>query len=247
MKTLYKLLDRFEEWRRYPQPSPVEKQLLGQYTDVIDTEFTAVRLASEESARYVQEHMRTVRNFETDYDLHDWVARTQLDANLLTAGLVLEFGVATGRTLNHFARILSDKTVYGFDSFEGLPEDWTSRMPKGFFARDKLPRVRKNCQLIQGWFNETLPGFIENHQEPVALLHVDSDLYSSAVTILNLLEQQLVAGTVIVFDEYMNYPGWQQDEFRAWQEFCDKYGVEYEYIGRVSRHQKVAVRITGKS
>jgi hypothetical protein len=241
------MLDRFEEWRRYPQPSRVEKQLLGQYTDVIDTEFTAVRLASEESARYVQEHMRTVNNFATDYDLHDWVARSQLDYDLLKTGLVLEFGVATGRTLNHFARLLPNKTIYGFDSFEGLPEDWTSRMHKGFFARDSLPQVRKNCQLIQGWFNETLPGFVNDHLEPIALLHVDSDLYSSAVTILNLLEKQLVVGTVIVFDEYMNYPGWQLDEFKAWGEFCAANQVQYEYIGRVSRHQKVAVRITGKS
>jgi len=72
---------------------------------------------------------------------------------------------------------------------------------------------------------------------------VDCDLYSSTVTILNNLKNQIVVGTVIVFDEYINYPGWQLDEFRAWQEHCKKYGVKYEYIGRVSKHQKVAVRV----
>jgi hypothetical protein len=41
----------------------------------------------------------------------------------------------------------------------------------------------------------------------------------------------------------MNYPGWQQDEFRAWQEFCEKYNIQYEYVARVSRHQQVAVRV----
>ena len=78
----------------------------------------------------------------------------------------------------------------------------------------------------------------------MALLHVDSDLYSSAVTVLNTLNHQLVEGTVIVFDEYMNYPGWQLDEFKAWQEFVSKNNIKYEYIGYVSKHQKVAVRIT---
>lgn len=215
------------------------------YTDVIDTDFTAVRLASEESARYVIEHMRAVPNFDTDYDLHEWICRTQLDRGLLAHGQILEFGVATGRTLNQFARWLPHKTVYGFDGFDGLPEDWTSRMRKGFFARDNLPRVRSNCHLVVGWFNQTLPGFVEKHSDPVALLHVDCDLYSSTVTVLDELRDQIVPGTVIIFDEYINYPGWQLDEFRAWQEFVKARGIRYEYIGRVSRHQKVAVRVLG--
>ena len=246
MIDFYRILDRIQEWWRYPQPTVDQKQLLGQYTDVIDTEFTAMRLASEESARYVLEHMRAVPNFDTDYDLHKWVATTQLDDKLLSRGWVLEFGVATGRTLNQFAHWLPDKTVYGFDGFEGLPEDWTSRMRKGFFARSSLPRVRSNCELVVGWFDQTLPGFKTNKikNEPIALLHVDCDLYSSTVTILNNLKDNIVPGTVIVFDEYMNYPGWQRDEFRAWQEHCRMYGVRYEYIGRVSRHQKVAIRVT---
>ena len=50
-------------------------------------------------------------------------------------------------------------------------------------------------------------------------------------------------GTVIVFDEYINYPGWQLDEFKAWKEFVAKHNIEYQYIGYVSKHQKVAVRI----
>ena len=245
MIDFYRLQDRIKEWWRYPQPTRIQKQLLGQYTDVIDTDVTAVRLASESSARYMIEHMRAVPNFDTDYDLHKWVATTQLDRKLLSDGWILEFGVATGRTLNQFAKWLPNKFVFGFDGFEGLPEDWTSRMRRGFFARDKLPRVRSNCQLVVGWFDQTLPGFKQNRIKngPVALLHVDCDLYSSTVTILENLKDNIVPGTVIVFDEYINYPGWQLDEFRAWQEHCRMYGVKYEYIGRVSRHQKVAIRV----
>jgi hypothetical protein len=213
------------------------------YTDVIDTEFTATRLASEESARYVIDHMRTTPNFKIDYDLHEWVVGSQLDPVLLEAGLVLEFGVATGRTLNHFARALPGKIIHGFDSFKGLPEDWTSRMRRGFFARRDLPKVRSNCRLWSGWFDDTLPDFLTKYDEPIALLHIDCDLYSSALTVLGCLQKRIVPGTVIIFDEYMNYPGWQKDEFRAWQEYCQKYAVEYEYIGYVSRHQKVAVRV----
>ena len=113
-------------------------------------------------------------------------------------------------------------------------------MPKGFFARNALPTVRKNCKLVVGWFNETLPKFVKDHKDLVALLHVDSDLYSSAVTVLNTLNHQLVEGTVIVFDEYMNYPGWQLDEFKAWQEFVSKNNIKYEYESTFKK-QKLTV------
>jgi len=240
IKTFYRLKDRFEEWLRYPQPSYAQKKLLGLYTDVIDTDFTATRLASESTADYVVNNMRAVPNFANDYDFHDWIARTQTTGS----GLVLEFGVATGRTLNHFARIFDRQVVHGFDSFRGLPEDWTSRMPKGFFKRSGLPKVRENCKLHVGWFDETLPPFKkEVKDQPIQLLHVDCDLYSSTVTILTALRKNIVPGTVIVFDEYFNYPGWQLDEFRAWQEFVAKNAIKYEYIGYVSRHQKVAIRV----
>jgi len=243
-KKFHRIKDRIEEWLRYPQPTRLQKQLLGMHTDVIDYDVTAVRLASESSARYMIANMRAVPNFEVDYDLHDWIVRTQLDSTL-GSGLIAEFGVATGRTINHIARLRPEDIVHGFDSFEGLPEDWTSRMPKGFFRRTALPKVRKNVKLHVGWFNITLPDFKATHGDtPLQLLHIDSDLYSSAVTILDTLKDNIVPGTVIIFDEYMNYPGWELDEFRAWQEHCKMYGREYEYIGRVSRHQKVAIRVT---
>jgi hypothetical protein len=242
-----RIIDRIQEWWRYPQPTKLQKQLLGQFTDVIDTDITATRLSSEESAKYVIKHMRTVPNFANDYDFHDWILRNQVNQQLVSSGLILEFGVATGRTLNHIGRIFSNKTVHGFDSFEGLPENWTSRMPAGFFARSSLPSVRKNCKLHVGWFDNTLPKFLSTNEKlPIALLHVDSDLYSSANTILTLLNSQLVKDTVIIFDEYINYPGWELDEFRAWQEFVYNNNITYEYIGRVSSHQKVAVRIVNR-
>lgn len=241
---IHRIIDRVRQWWRYPQPSWLQRQALGMHTDVIDTEFTAARLASEQAAQYVQQHMRAVPNFDCDYDLHEWVATTQLDPKL-QHGQVLEFGVATGRTLNHFARLLPNKRIHGFDSFQGLPEDWTSRMPKGFFGRDSVPRTRFNCQLWVGWFDQTLPQWHQKHNHDVIqLLHIDCDLYSSTVTVLESLRSNIVAGTVIIFDEYMNYPGWQQDEHRAWQEYCKKYNIQYQYIGRVSRHQQVAVRVT---
>jgi hypothetical protein len=237
--------DRISEWLRYPQPNWLQKRLIGLWTDSIDLDFTARRLAAEESAQYMVQHMRQARNFKTDYDLHEWVI-DQIEPDLLSRGLILEFGVATGRTLNHFGRLVPNKMIYGFDGFQGLPEDWTWYIRRGHFQQP-LPRVRSNCRLVVGWFDDTLPGFLTQYpsEPPVAFLHIDCDLYSSTDYVLKQLASRIVPGTVIVFDEYFNFPGWQQDEFCAWQEFVKRENIRYEYIGMVTRHQKVAVRILG--
>lgn len=243
MIDVYKLKDRIEEYFRYfkTQPTRLQKQLLGMYTDVIDYDFTATRLASESSARYMVQKMRAVPNFTNDYIYRDWLLNTQLCGK----GAFLELGVHSGRTINQIARAKPNDTIHGFDSFEGLPEDWTSRMPKGFFHRHgNLPKVRDNVVLHKGWFDKTLPMWKADYGDtPIQFLHIDCDLYSSTVTILNNLKNNIVPGTVIAFDEYINHMTWELDEFKAWQEHVAKHNVDYEYIGRVSRHQKVAIRV----
>lgn len=238
----HSIVDRVCQWWRYPQPSREQQQLLGLYTDSFDIDFTARRLASESSARFVVENLRCARNFVTDYALHAWAAE-QVNADIRAQGHVMEFGVATGRTLNHWCRLFPDHTVWGFDGFEGLPETWSWNFAQGHF-RQRLPRVADNAELVVGWFDQTLEPWLAEHPGPVALLHIDSDLYSSAAYVLEQLQSRIVPGTIIVFDEYLNFPGWEQDEHRAWQEFCRAAAVKFEYLAFVSRHQQVAVRVT---
>lgn len=146
-------------------------------------------------------------------------------------GLYMEFGVRTGSTINHLAKLNRDHTIFGFDSFEGLPENWSGWVgEKGAFARAELPSVRANVRLIKGWFDATLQPFLQAHPGDVALVHIDSDLYSSAKTVLDNLAPRIRPGTLIVFNEYFNYPNWQQHEFKAFQEFCATHRVKYRYL-----------------
>ena len=226
---------------RYPQPNWFQRNLLGLHTDSYDTEVQAKLIASRNSAQYIIDNMPDVTNYASDYDLHDAI-QNEVSVNLASNGLILEFGVATGRTLNHWARLFPTQVIFGFDGFEGLPEDWGWRMKEGHFAQ-KLPNVANNCQLVVGWFDDTLPDFVKQHTAPIALLHLDADLYSSTDTVLKALKKQIVPGTVIVFDEYLNYPNWENHEYLAWQQFAKQHKVNYEYIGFVSKHQQVAVRV----
>lgn len=146
-------------------------------------------------------------------------------------GLFMEFGVRSGRSVNHIARRRPKITVHGFDSFEGLPEPWTGwTMNRGAFGGEGIPDVESNVQLHVGWFDDTLPRFLEAHDGPVSFVHVDSDIYRSARTILRGLADRFRPGSIIVFNEYFNYPNWKQHEFRAFQEFCDEYRVTYDYV-----------------
>lgn len=92
-----------------------------------------------------------------------------------------------------------------------------------------------HIQFHKGWFHETLPSFLENNSEPIAFIHADADLYSSTLTVLRMVCQYklLVKGSVIVFDEFWNYPNWENGEFKAWHEIVQNFNLEskYEYFG----------------
>jgi len=148
-------------------------------------------------------------------------------------GAYMEFGVHRGATIRIIGACAGkERRVHGFDSFEGLPTDWFGNTLKAgdFDVGGKLPRVHSNTTLYKGWFDATLPAWCESHEDKVAFLNIDSDLYSSAKLVLNCLKDRLQAGTVIHFDEYINYPGWRHHEFRAWAEFVKAYDIKYTYL-----------------
>jgi len=196
-------------------------------------------LALEETARFVAANMMDAPAFKTDFAL---LQHALQKAPLDGGGLICEFGVYRGTTINHIAS-LTTKPVYGFDSFEGLPETWRPNFEKGRFRVEQLPAVRSSVHLFKGWFEDSLPKFLADHKQPAAFLHVDCDLYSSTKTIFRLFRDRIQPGTVIVFDELFNYPGWQQGEFKAFNELIAETGLKYEWIGYCCYHEQAAVVI----
>lgn len=193
--------------------------------------------AARSSAELVRNEMH---DLTLSVDPHDTLRDGLRDAP--ADGLALEFGVATGTTLQIIADMRGGRGVYGFDSFEGLPERWRLGYDEGRFAHE--PPDVTGAELVVGWFADVLPGFLAEHPGPVAFLHVDCDLYSSTTTVLEQVGPRFVEGTVIVFDEYFNFPGWQDHEHRAWREYVDKTGLEFEYAGLTMDHEQVWVRVT---
>lgn len=196
--------------------------------------------AKRESIAYIKQNMMHCRIFESRRDL----LRFALEA-ATAAGLNLEFGVHKGASIREIAA-LTRCDVHGFDSFEGLPEDWSGNPGSrgSFDLKGRAPKVPANVNLHAGWFDRTLPGFLEKHAEPVSFAHIDCDLYSSTKTVLALLGGRLQIGSVLVFDEYFNYPNWQAHEFKAFQELVQQRGLSYEYLGFAANGTTVILRIT---
>ena len=150
-------------------------------------------------------------------------------------GLFLEFGVWKGDSLKHLSKIRPDKRFYGFDTFKGLPEDWSDFYPKGHMMLDNPPYISGDVILIVGLFQDTLEGFLEEYGDKVSFLHLDADLYSSTKYVLFTLADQnrLQKGTIIEFDEIFYQDSIVtvlDDEHRVFNEFIEKYDVKFEWL-----------------
>jgi hypothetical protein len=165
--------------------------------------------------------------------------------------LWLEFGVFSGKTINYISTFTCDK-VYGFDSFEGLPEKWRNGFDIGTFNMNgNLPIVNNNVVLIKGLFEQTLVSFLKDNNKKISFIHIDCDLYSSTKYVLNTVKDYLDDSCIIIFDELVNYDGFDGDtgELKAFYEFIKENNINYEWIGmngnpinmRGYEHENVAV------
>jgi hypothetical protein len=143
--------------------------------------------------------------------------------------LYLEFGVWEGETfLWWMAKVANPGAKFvGFDSFEGLPEDWNERYDQtAFDVAGQPPRTDDpRASFVKGWFDETLKDY-EAPAHDRLLVNVDSDLYSSAVTVLNWAKPLLKVGDFVYFDEFYD----RAHEGRAFEEFVKETGYRFEVL-----------------
>jgi len=176
------------------------------------------------------------------------------------SGLFCEFGVAKGDSLKFLAKSRPEVTWHGFDTFTGLPESGSpTRWLKGSFdCGGKIPELGvDNVEYHVGLFDHTLLPFLKNFTGPISFLHIDSDLYKSASTILNWCSPRIVPGTIIAFDEFWGFKGWDEpgmSEAQAFYEWCIYGGPstytgqfpprEVECLGIQEKYEKALFRVT---
>lgn len=186
--------------------------------------------AVKDSADYAEQNMKDALLFFDESKESMWrYCLKQIKFN----GIFAEFGVFNGKSINYLSSLLPYYKFYGFDSFTGLKEDWIGwEWSKGDLSTNGiLPKVNHNVDLIQGYFDQSLPKWLQDNPGPFSFINIDCDTYESAKTVLNLLgKERIVPGTVIIFDEYFGYNNWRSHEFKAWQEFVIAHNIKYRYL-----------------
>lgn len=218
------------------------------------------RLAS----RVIRRPSRILTEINANALLVEWTAahpaQRQLDSREALYALVndqlggapvdyLEFGVWKGDSILEWARLNPhpDSRFVGFDSFEGLPENWstvTNAMPKGMFSTDgALPQTDDpRISFVKGWFNQTLPGFMAEWTPRSRLVvHIDADLYSSTLYCLTMLDRWLSPPALLMFDEFFC----SSHEFQAYYDWARAYGREHRVVGAVGVDPYLQVALAG--
>jgi O-methyltransferase len=157
----------------------------------------------------------------------------------------LEFGVYKGDSLRIWANLNKNPAsrLFGFDSFEGLPEDWVASKPKGTFSTaGKKPDIGDSrVDFVVGWFQQSLTNFLSSYEPRNRLLvHNDSDLFSSTLYTLSILNPVIQPGTIVIFDEFNVV----LDEYRALTSYASAFMRNYKIIAATAGFTQAAVEIS---
>ncbi len=153
-----------------------------------------------------------------------------------------EFGVWRGESFKYL--INSFKQGYGFDTFEGLPEDWHANKQGTYSAEGTIPKINGGT-FIAGKFEETLPTFYSKTRPMASIINFDADLYSSTLCALNYSKPVIDKDTILIFDEFIINKNWEQDEYKALNEFCANNNLTYEVLAVSYFSKQVAVKLLG--
>jgi O-methyltransferase len=156
-----------------------------------------------------------------------------------------EFGVWQGAATDAWRKLNThpDSRFVGFDTFEGLPEDWEDGHPKGTFnTGGAIPNIDDaRVSFVKGLFQDTLRDFLDNFTARNRLvINVDCDLYSATLFVLGTLDKHFVPGTIIIFDDFYS----MNHETKAFIDYDRSFSRGWRAIGKMPHCVKVAIEIT---
>lgn len=173
-------------------------------------------------------------------DMYKWV----IDKEALTQTInYIEFGVAAGHSFKWWLEQNKNvaSTFYGFDTFDGLPEDWGPFKKGSFSNENELPIINDDRgKFYKGLFQQTVPGFLkELDNSKRNVLMMDADLYSATLYALTSLAPYLKKGDIIFFDEFVV----PTHEFKAYSDFVASYYINLELIAAANNYYFTAFKV----
>ena len=129
-----------------------------------------------------------------------------------------------------------------------MPEDWNvggRSEKKGSYSSDGIIPKIKGGEFIKGKFEDTLPIFFSKNRPIASVMNFDADLYSSTICALNYSKNVMDKNTILIFDELLMNESWENDEFKALNEFCSANNLSYQVIAISFYTKQVAVKLIG--
>lgn len=168
----------------------------------------------------------------------EYVAQFLFQQPINKDGLWMEAGVYRGEMINRCAKANPDQIIYGFDSFEGFPDDGRKdwNCPE-FNLNGQIPThtlygqpFASNIRLVKGWFADTLPTFLASQNKKISFINIDCDLYSSTSDVLEAIRTYLTDETVVCFDDAWHYFGFLNHQLLALFHFIKRYDYTVKWI-----------------
>ncbi len=153
-----------------------------------------------------------------------------------------EFGVWRATSFKYLLDTF--KKGFGFDTFEGLPDDWHDEKEGSYSAEGVIPEIEGGT-FIKGKFEDTLPIFFAKTRPMASIINFDADLYSSTICALNNARSVIDGETILIFDEFITNKNWKEDEYKALNEFCSNNNLSYEVIALSYMTKQVSVKLLG--
>jgi hypothetical protein len=198
-------------------------------------------------SKWVYDHKKIEYNdffskwdYNKRYGMYKWV----FEKEDLTGPLnYLEFGVASGKSFDWFMtqNAHQDSRFYGFDTFDGLPEDWGPFKKGAFSTNNEIPLIEDfRGKFLKGLFQQTVPTFLaefDNSRRNVLMM--DADLWSSTLYVLTSLAPFLKKGDIIFFDEFVV----PTHEFKAFLDFTLSYYMKLKLIAAANNYYFAAFKV----
>jgi predicted O-methyltransferase YrrM len=195
--------------------------------------------AAQSTARWIHQNADRAPHFLTRMDMLEGIC----SGNLID-GSIAEFGVFTGAVTRFIRPRFPDRVYHAFDSFRGVPEQMSLSVSKWAFDQGGVvPKLPKDVTVHAGWFADTLPEYRKAYDEALALIYIDCDLYESVCEVLDGIQDQLRPGSILVFDDWYNFPNWEAHSYRAVNEFVARSGLSLVTIGITTTEHCVAFRV----
>lgn len=180
------------------------------------------------------------RPFDSTKDMY----LEHVSSHIKIHGVVVEAGVGTGESLKVIAGNLPERDCYGFDWYRGTTSSWalndseTFPMGHGSTGGQTPKELPDNVGLVTGLFADTIPNWIENNSQPIALLHIDCDTYEPTSFVINAFTSLLRPGSIVVFGSLTDWrqPGY----YEHWPEH--QWKALIEWLGQSNRSIKMVSR-----